>query len=303
MRRTLGSVRKGIPPRNFTDPIVRLNRDEVYGSIVPSTAFSSISPMSNTSTFDIALPQGTPTFTSSPPSYGPPQRHFTVPKRMSVAPSDPTTASSDNETRVFADDESIEFHSDTAYDSLATRATASSHSGFRPPKIETIFDEISVDQQPVEADGLEQLMQRATLDEDMQSTSREDGSGRTTIGMGIHGIGDDEHMGGTSPCEASTPVESPSVDAEDSVSTPVPRKVKHEIAVLNSSPPSTCLLRGMESAEPELPNLMDLDEHDDIEWSPNRKTTRETWKTSRPRVPFSLDLNSFRKTILMSSNL
>ncbi|KAJ9606254.1 hypothetical protein H2200_009215 [Cladophialophora chaetospira] len=285
MRRTLGSVRKGIPPRHFTDPIVRLNKDEAYGSIVPSTAFSSISPMSNISTFDIELPHGTPVFTSSPPSYGPPQHRFTIPKRMSIAPSDPTTASSDNDTRVFTDDDSMDFHSDTAYDSLATRATASSHSGFRQPKIETIFDEMSIDQQPPATNGLEGLMQRATLDDDMQSISQEEGSGRTTIGIGIHGIDDDAHMQGVGPDETSTPIKSPTIDGEDSVSTPVPRKLPRDLLALGSSPPAKRLFSELQSEEPELPSMMDVDREDDIDWSPKSNREGQSVPSDLPSSP------------------
>lgn len=145
IRRTLSSVRRGIPQRHFTDPIVRVNKDEAYGSIVPPAALTHLSPVSDVSAFEVQLPHGTPIFTSSPPLYGSSHHRFVLPKRSSAAPSDPTTASSDNDTRVFTDDDSMDFQSDTAYDSLATRATASSHSGFRQPKIETIFDELSMD--------------------------------------------------------------------------------------------------------------------------------------------------------------
>ncbi|ETI26696.1 hypothetical protein G647_10356 [Cladophialophora carrionii CBS 160.54] len=285
MRRTLGSVRKGMPPRHFTDPIVRLNKDEAYGNIVPSTAFSNISPMSNISTFEIDLPHGTPMFTSTPPSYGPPQHRFTIPKRISVAPSDPTTASSDNDTRVFTDDDSMDFHSDTAYDSLATRATASSHSGFRQPKIETIFDEMSVDQQPVQTNSIEQLMQRATLDDDVQSISQEGASGPSTIGMGIHGLESNEHMQGLSPNQASTPVKSPTMDGEDSVSTPVPRKAPRDLATLNSSPPTAHLFLGLQHGEPELPSMMDVDVEDDIDWSPKSDRLRQDVATNVASSP------------------
>jgi hypothetical protein len=162
----------------------------------------------------------------------------------------------------------MDFHSDTAYDSLATRATASSHSGFRQPKIETIFDEMSVDQQPGETDDLEQLMQRATLDDDVQSSSRVGESGPSTVGIGIHGIENNEHMQGVSPGEASTPVKSPTMDAEDSVSTPVPRKAPRDLAIFNSSPPTAHLFLGLQQEEPELPSMMDVDAEDDIDWSP-----------------------------------
>ncbi|EXJ59304.1 uncharacterized protein A1O5_12185 [Cladophialophora psammophila CBS 110553] len=286
IRRTLGSVRKGIPPRHFTDPIVRLNKDEAYGSIVPSGAFSNLSPMSNVSAFEVDLPPDTPVFTSSPPSYGPPQNRFTIPKRISVAPSDPTTVSSDNDTRVFTDDDSMDFHSDTAYDSLATRATASSHSGFRQPKIETIFDEMSVDQQPAETAGLEDLMQRATLDDTQSIVSREGGYGEAAnIGMGICGLEANGEMQEFSPDQASTPVKSPRAEAEDFVSTPVPKRTYRESLVISSSPPSTQLFPRPRQVEPELPRMMNVDDDDDIDWSP--KSNNDKNQVTAKDVPSS----------------
>ncbi|KAK5195845.1 hypothetical protein LTR99_002370 [Exophiala xenobiotica] len=266
MRRPLASMRRGLSQRHFTDPIVRVSKHEAYGSIVPPSGFPGLSPVSNVSGFEVDLPVGTPQFTSSPPSYGPPQHRFSVPKRMSVAPSDPTTASSDNDTRVFTDDDSMDFHSDTAYDSLATRATASSHSGFRQPKIETIFDEMSVDQQPVQTNGLEYLMQKATLD-DSPSSPGEGIEHNTNRGIGISGIHDHETTKGVSPDQASTPVKDPLAETEDSVSTPVPKKSKRNGPILNSSPPSIGSFLRARHEEPELPQMMDVDE-EDIEWSP-----------------------------------
>lgn len=263
MRRPLGSIRRGIPQRHFTEPIVRVNKDEAYGSIVPPTGFPGLSPLSNVSAFEVELPPGTPAFTSSPPSYGPPQHHFTVSKRMSVAPSDPTTASSDNDTRVFTDDDSMDFHSDTAYDSLATRATASSHSGFRQPKIETIFDEMSVDQQPASTAAIEDLMQRATLN-DLDSSL----GGGTNRGIGISGIEDHETVRDVSPAQASTPVKGLLAETEDVVSTPVPKKSNRQGVVLNSSPPSMHAFPSLQHDEPELPRMMDVDDDEDIDWSP-----------------------------------
>ncbi|OQV02373.1 hypothetical protein CLAIMM_07578 [Cladophialophora immunda] len=284
IRRTFGSVRKGIPPRHFTDPIVRLNKDEAYGSIVPSAAFSNLSPMSNVSTFEVDLPHGTPVFNSSPPSYGPPQNRFTIAKRISVAPSDPTTASSDNDTRVFTDDDSMDFQSDTAYDSLATRATASSHSGFRQPKIETIFDEISVDQ-PAETSAIEELMQRATLD-DAQSIQRDAGHGQSSnIGIGISGLEAQGEMQNFSPDQASTPVKSPTAEVDDFVLTPVPKRKYREAVVLGSSPPSAQLFPRPRDVEPELPPMMDIDDEDDIDWSPKSASDRN--QTATKELPSS----------------
>ncbi|KIX93978.1 uncharacterized protein Z520_10315 [Fonsecaea multimorphosa CBS 102226] len=286
IRRTFGTVRKGMPPRHFTDPIVRLNKDEAYGSIVPSAAFSNLSPMSNVSTFEIELPHGTPVFNSSPPSYGPPQNRFAISKRISVAPSDPTTASSDNDTRVFTDDDSMDFQSDTAYDSLATRATASSHSGFRQPKIETIFDEMSVDQLPAESSTLEDLMQRATLD-DTQSIQRDASSPHSAnigIGIGISGLEAKGEMQSFSPDQASTPVKSPTAEVDDFVLTPVPKRNYREAVDLSSSPPPTQLFPRSRDAEPELPSMMDIDE-DDIDWSP--KSANDRNRTTAMEMPSS----------------
>lgn len=270
IRRTLGSVRRGIPQRHFTDPIVRVNKDEAYGSIVPPEGLSHLSPVSDVSAFEVQLPHGTPVFTSSPPLYASSQHRFILPKRTSTAPSDPTTASSDNDTRVFTDDDSMDFQSDTAYDSLATRATASSHSGFRQHKIETIFDELSMDADSPQTSGLEDLMRRTTLNEPGSSLSgRSDQA--TTVGIGIHCIDRDRSTRDVSPDQASTPVKGPQVDTEDSVSTPVPRRRPNTDPILNSSPPSMRALSRNLQNEPELPRMMDLDSdhgEEDIEWSP-----------------------------------
>jgi hypothetical protein len=143
-----GSVQRR---RGMTEPppdTVRLDR----------TNASPLSPISNVSTFDIDLPRGTPRLPLHP-NFDSRSESSSVPrfrsssnamlsnrnKRVSLAPSDPasTTFGSDYDQRVFSsgDEDSVDFQSDTAYDSLATRATASSHSGLRGPGIETIFDE------------------------------------------------------------------------------------------------------------------------------------------------------------------
>ena len=145
------------------------------------TKSSPLSPISNVSTFDIDLPRGTPTFplhpnfdarseSSSAPRF-PSSSHAMPPnrnKRVSLAPSDPasTTFGSDYDQRVFSsgDEDSVDFQSDTAYDSLATRATASSHSGLRGPGIETIFDESPPRETSKDLVGLEDLIGKGTLD-------------------------------------------------------------------------------------------------------------------------------------------
>jgi hypothetical protein len=145
------------------------------------TKASPLSPISNVSTFDVDLPRGTPTFplpsnfdarseSSSVPRF--PSSSNAMPsnrtKRVSLAPSDPasTTFGSDYDQRVFSsgDEDSVDFQSDTAYDSLATRATASSHSGLRGPGIETIFDESPPRETSKDLVALEDLIGKGTLD-------------------------------------------------------------------------------------------------------------------------------------------
>lgn len=285
IRRTFGSVRRGIPQRHFTDPTVHVNKDEVYGSIVPPAGFSHLSPMSNISTFEVDLPSGTPVFNSSPPSYGPPQHRFTIPKRLSIAPSDPTTVSSDYDPRVFTDDDSMDFQSDTAYDSLATRATASSHSGYRQPKIETIFDEVSTDQRPPGSSGIEDMMQRTTLN-DFRPSPRGNAEEPINVGIGICGIEGHARTNNGGVDQAPTPIKGPLGEMEDSVSTPVPKRLYHQGAILNSSPPlmhplSMHPLQPLHHTEPELPQMMDIDDVEDIDWSP---------KSDNNKVEFSVNV-------------
>ena len=54
----------------------------------------------------------------------------------------------------------MDFQSDTAYDSLTTRATTSSGSGIRGPRIETIFDESPPSHGKGELDSFKDLLQR-----------------------------------------------------------------------------------------------------------------------------------------------
>lgn len=288
IRRPLGSSRRALPQRHFTDPIVRVNKDAAHGNIVPPHAPSQLSPLSNMSDFDVEMPRGTPIFTSSPQMHSLSQHKFTFSNSVSAAPSDPTTASSDNDMRVFTDDDSMDLHSDSAYDTLATRATASSHSGFRQPKIETIFNEMPTSPRSDHMPGLESLMERATLgDHEMKlDGANEDTSG---VGMGIIGLTDHNPSGSSE--EVLTPVRGPRVGFESTITTPVPRRKHHHEATLNSSPPSMVRLSRTQVEEPELPRLMDVDDdaaHEgaDIDWSP------EVDKESRDKPP-ALASNGF----------
>lgn len=90
-------------------------------------------------------PDSSPKALSQPDSAVPEPAAF-QPQRASLSPSDPasTAFSSDNE-RVFSsgDEDSMEFQSDTAYDSVATRARMGSNSGLNGLEIERLFDHSS----------------------------------------------------------------------------------------------------------------------------------------------------------------
>ncbi|KAL2010181.1 hypothetical protein VTN00DRAFT_5988 [Thermoascus crustaceus] len=76
----------------------------------------------------------------------PPALHHSQTKRVSIATSDPaSTLFGSDDTRVFTsgEEDETDFQSDTAFDSFRTRATTSTNSGIRGPRIETIFDENS----------------------------------------------------------------------------------------------------------------------------------------------------------------
>jgi len=58
-----------------------------------------------------------------------------------MAASDPNSTLIGSDTIPSGEESEMDFQSETAFDSMATRATASSNSGVRGPRIETIFDE------------------------------------------------------------------------------------------------------------------------------------------------------------------
>ncbi|KAB8228508.1 uncharacterized protein BDW43DRAFT_291216 [Aspergillus alliaceus] len=65
------------------------------------------------------------------------------PKRHSIAASDPaSTVVGSDDTRIFTsgEEDETDFLSDTAFDSVRTHITASSSSGLRAPRVDTIFD-------------------------------------------------------------------------------------------------------------------------------------------------------------------
>lgn len=239
---------------------------------------SPISPLSHMSPFEVQLPKGTPSYPTSP--FPGTERvlsassdRIRVSKRVSSAPSDPISMnlSSDNDTRVFTDDESFEFHSDTAYDSLATRATVSSHSGLKGPQIETIFDESPPTELPNDQVRLQDLIARGSLDAEMERDGFSDAKG-PIVGIGITGWEDDDHGMVDAPAQdQATPIRSDGIDynEDEDLSTPM-TVVKHKRVIdMTSSPPVMSFpISHNDVAMEEIQQsveAMDMD-NDDLDW-------------------------------------
>jgi Septation protein etd1 len=271
-RRSLSSLRKTGRHRNFTDPTTRVFKEDVQGSILPTTRLSPLSPVSRSSTFNFDLPHGTPVFASSPPMQQLRHQGISAHKRISVAHSDLNTASSDNDIRVFTDDDSMDFQSDSAYDSLATRATASSHSGFRQPKIDTIFDEPIIEQGERGRTSLEELMQHSTLNEPNPEPITRTPEWADNVGMGITGFSDYGIRHDSSALQAMTPIKSSALSSiEELTATPVALGQRAKLIDIPSSSPPSVLRHPMASARvPKVhyPEDMDVDGEDSIDWSP-----------------------------------
>lgn len=268
-RPSLGTFGRGERQRNFTDPTTRVFKEDARGSILPSTRQSPLSPVSRSSTFNVNIPHGTPVFTSSPPMRQTPRFNVQNNKRLSVTQSDPNTTSSDNDTRLFTDDDSMDFQSDTAYDSLATRATASSHSGFRQPKIETIFDEPISDASNSHVPALEELMHRSTLNERAQDLPNNTPAWVENVGIGITGIDEEDNISTATPIR-----EQPHKDLDEIDRTPLALRSRNELEPQDSSP-SSILKRPVSPSRLPLihyPDDMEVDkevEHEgSIDWSP-----------------------------------
>jgi hypothetical protein len=266
LKRSLSSFRRTGRTRYFTEPSISLSNHNAHGSIIPSTR-SPLSPVSRSSTFDIDLPPGTPIFASSPPLIQAPRANPSINKRVSAIHSEVNTASSDNDTRLFSDDDSMDFQSDTAYDSLATRATVSSQSGYRQPKIETIFDE-SNEHVDGQVHTLEALMQQSTLDDSSSKPS----PWQSPVGIGIQGWDDDDDQPMRDGDHLTlTPVkEHPFGSVEELNATPMPlRRVVP--TMIGSSPPASVIRHPHHTLK--TPSLeqdidMDVEDEDSIDWSP-----------------------------------
>lgn len=235
-RRSFSSLRRMNLRRNVTDPSLQVSSPPAQGtvSVVNATFASSLS--SQDSTIAVQVPPYTPQYTSSPPlSYSDGRDSFHP--RLSISVSDPATTSSDADGRVFSDVDSLDFQSDTAYDSIATRTTAVSNGGRKESKLETIFAARPSD----ETEARHEVWHG--MDRDSIQLNGETGD---TPWAGhdhpVHGIGIDWNAGKDTPplpnthdAVMATPPRSASPCIEDFSQTPVP--TKQEGTELESSPP------------------------------------------------------------------
>lgn len=158
----------------------------------------------------------------------------------------------------------MDFQSDTAYDSLATRATVSSHSGFRPPKIETIFDDPPLPEPgPPDVLTIEDLMHRTTLNDPAVDLEQhpDPPPAAISVGIGISGFQDGNGStteDGSHDDPVLTPVKSRKSSAEETTATPVPKKARYARLAFESSP--------SHQAEEEVVGIDSDDEK--IRWSP-----------------------------------
>lgn len=199
--------------------------------------------------------------------------------------SDPPTTSSDADGRVFSDAESLDFKSDTAYDSIATRATNNSHSGLRDSKLETIFAARTSDEMGAEPHIWRDLSQKDTPDdEDMHD------SPFTTHDADMHGIGISMPNGKQASTTSTrddismaTPPRTASIHNEDLSVTPVP--LKSSRVELNSSPP---LLPATKHAQDydqvgQMLEDMRLDEEEELDWSVDERSFHDgNYNLSKP---------------------
>ena len=194
--------------RAFTEPVrpTEISLDDAGGN----SGTSLLSPISRVSPFEVHPPLGTPAF------------------------SDPTTANSDH---VFTDDDSMDFQSDTAYDSLATRATASSHSGLRGLHIDRVFGEAGQSEPGTTLLGLEDLIRGGSLDKPFGTAS----SKQYDLPSPYSTLANNHKAKPLSPGRQSrlsmTPERQYS-DSDDSMATPVARKIGNGSIEHASSPPS-----------------------------------------------------------------
>lgn len=266
-RRSLASMRNATQRRrNFTDPSIHLTRTLANGTIPPVSNSSRSSPIPHTSVFNPPLLSNTPQLESSPPlaQYG---MAVSTRPRHSTSASDQPTTSSDYEARVFSDSDSMEFRSDTAYDSIATRATTSSHIGNQDSKLETIFAVRTSSETEPRSEKWQSLSRDNLAQVDLQNSPfyKHDvhmhGIGISVPGTNSISIASFQH-----DVDMTTPPRSPSLHSEDFMDTPVP--LKHYIGHVDSSPPLLPLTNGVKHYEGVGEMLQDLQlDDDESTWS------------------------------------
>ncbi|KAK5096565.1 hypothetical protein LTS08_007438 [Lithohypha guttulata] len=244
LRRSLSSLRRVTSRRrNFTDPSVQLTRTAAHGTISPVRA----GPTALTTTSMLPRPHESPLISDVPPSVDSPSLTSSPPPlrydrgdsfrpRTSLSASDPPTTSSDADGRVFSDTESIDFKSDTAYDSIATRATTASSNVPRDSKLETIFAARTSDETESRSELWNTLNQREADDVHMHDSPFYNQDVR------MHGIGITLEVSKSASTTSTaddaliaTPPRTASPHTEDFSMTPVPLKV-HPVNI-DSSPP------------------------------------------------------------------
>ncbi|RMZ88934.1 hypothetical protein DV736_g3853, partial [Chaetothyriales sp. CBS 134916] len=256
--------------RNFTEPSTAVFKEDVHASNLSFGRPSPLASGSRSSTFDFDYPSGTPIFTSSPVTHHMARSSMVINKRSSTTPSDPNTLDSEYDTRLFSDDDYMDFRSDTAYDSLATRATASSHSGYRQPKIETIFDEPSKEQINGHGPTLEALMQRTSLSDHSSSAIQATPQWLENVGIDVQRLDHDNASASPTPPVATTPErESRGPNWEK----------------LNATPLANPTRRLADDVAPSSPASVVLHEDDSIDWSPKSTRDRKDSLVQQPGTP------------------
>jgi hypothetical protein len=214
-------------PKTFTSDIEQIQDSDEMGGVMSSR----LPPVDRMSAFNINLPGGAPSYPStpvleprnsphsnsylsSPPATSPLLAPANRPKRLSMAASDPNSTLIGSDTVGSGEDSEMDFQSETAYDSMATRATASSNSGIRGPRIDTIFDESPPPEVVKEKlIALENLISRSSFDEQASRPNS------------MHSMMDEDD-------EFPTPVRPPNVENENDPISPL----RDEMDSTNQSP-------------------------------------------------------------------
>ena len=134
----------------------------------------------------------------------------------------------------------MDFQSDTAYDSLATRATVSSHSGLRGLQIESVFEEVPPTSNGNTLLGLEELIREGSLDKHFHGVKVDASlayADNVRFPSNLQQRQSQGDSSSTEPRSRTPPFRERSLDGE-SMATPVPQKIHNAVHPMNSSPPS-----------------------------------------------------------------